>query len=951
MASPRISIGSLFLFCVAASAQTLVFSPANFTFSIPFNTSATQTINVKNTGASLATITTNQLINVWPSGAFTLSSNTCGATVASGTSCNLSVTMASSASLGNAFSATLQVVNNGTTTNIPVTGSTYSNNSISFSFNIPAGLQDTRTSAAVFNSNGALVKTLWGNVSYPPGNYSQTWDGSMDGSGAATIGGSYSIRLLMNNVTYTYDGHFESTSDEWYYQLDSNDRCGWQGGLPKVAFAGNVGWKACGYAEGALNIQLFNSSTPNSPYPAGPFFGNQYIGASDIATDSQWVYLMIGPGYSSTNGVYVTALDANSGNVVLFTNGTYNAFGATWPTQQVNYIDYYAYTATNMSSGIAVQRNTSTCVYPSCGNILAVSHSGLNAINLFDKKSGVSLGTFSGITAPSQLAFTSEGLWVVAGGGLYLVTGLPSSPSITQPISGFANVVAVGANTLANNLFVLDGGTHQQMYEYAPSTHTLMRTYGTIGGYNDCNPTITKDRLMLDDTATTGTTKVAQYTWVAADDNDEVWISDGALRPGNFTGQQSPASRTMHISASNQYVNRILFDRPVYNVGVSETMPTRVLVRMVEYSMNYSATNVPGDPDPALGGSGAWEPIRNWAVCAMGAHGSSSPPWNAVRPPSHYGAPERLSNGNVYVIFGVAQTSTTSYYMFQLPDNGTSPMRYTGNTWPNGGQRAMLRDGSFGIWTTVGSTVSYTNTGPPTFDANANPVWGPYTTVVSLTTNATNSLISPGSGYNGGGGQVMPTTNGFYPTFSGNPFNSNTSTYYPHLAAAKAGFTSYAWQTMPEKCLNVPDYLGSFPCGVGYGGHNAIQPTRTTGQNVFVYYDGQYAGWGAQAYHFWEDGLMVGQFGMNQALPKGTTQLGTGTSQATGYPTRPGNAGNIGTFAVTSINSGADIYFYLADESFAPFHRYHISNLSSVHEYAGTGIFQPNGQVVLTQIF
>lgn len=110
------------------------------------------------------------------------------------------------------------------------------------------------------------------------------------------------------------------------------------------------------------------------------------------------------------------------------------------------------------------------------------------------------------------------------------------------------------------------------------------------------------------------------------------------------------------------------------------------------------------------------------------------------------------------------------------------------------------------------------------------------------------------------------------------------------------------------------------------------------GKNIFVMYNGQYAPYGNQYYHYWEDGLLVGQFGQTYAYPK--TLLGF-----TNFDT----AGNITSFATTMYNG--DAYLYHADEDYAPAHRWHVSNLSSVHEYSGSGLLQPNGGVTLAPLF
>lgn len=910
--------------------------------------------------------------------------------------------------------------------------------SITFSFTVPPGTSDTRTSAAVLDQNGILVRTLWGNVSYPPGSYTATWDGLLDGnvyvtsstgnvnsstilsitSGAnpniaigqymanptnspginpgtivtnvsgTTItmsqvapqtksgivvefyspqrisgipGNQYTIKLLMNNVKYHYDGHLFTTDKEWYQANKFQQNCWWYQGAPKITFAGSNGWVACGYNEGAVNFMTFVKSNPNNPTRGFIAAGSpNNTETDDIATDNHWVYMMNG---ALGTGSYVTAVDANTLTPVFFSQGTYT-FNTVWYSITATYIDFQS-GSSNPPSGIAVERNSSTCVYPTCGNLLAIGHGSQNYIAFFDKITGASLGTVSTGTVYSRsMAFTSEGLWYCGSdGNLYLVTGLTTAiaraarrterredhrgrdlpapritPVISQPITGFSHVAGIGANTLNNTLYVADGGTNQQIYGYAPNTHTKIRTYGTAGGYNDCNPTVTHDRLMLDAWATLGiylNPSYTRYAFIAADDDDHLWIGD------------QEGQRILHIDNNNNYVDQILYLRPQYYVAVSETMPTRVFGRnFLEYDVDYSKTLQPGDPDPALGGNSSWILAKNWQVCAIGAHGS---PLINGQDQYYFLAVEQLSNGRVYAEMGSHGNSTygSNYrYIFELPTNGTSPARNTGYSAPY--SAIMLRNGNLRQVSSAGSAPSKTTsisdnilTG---FDSNNNPIYNSGGTVASVTTNSSNALL-----FNNNSGVLFgsdTSTNGYFPVFR---IDTNSIFRYPHAGAFKTGSSSYLWQTLPETWVGpVPDYKGGFaqygPTGSA-GGNQGMLPVRTEGQNFIFSYLSNYYTPGAQFYHYWEDGLMVGQFGNNQNFPGAFAT----PPYLQGYPVRPGNFGNASIFASTSYNG--DIYVYVGDEAYAAAHRWHVSNLSSIHEYSGTTVLQPNGSVALTQVF
>lgn len=802
-------------------------------------------------------------------------------------------------------------------------------NTIAFSFTIRG--QDTKTSAGVYSAD-TLIKTLWGNVPYHPGTYTMVWDGKTDRGTAAPRGQNYTIKLLTDSVIYNYDGKIGTTSQSWYSPNRLEDFV-WQGNST-LAFAGRIGWFSGEYAEGKFNIGYFSDAAPNDLRPISPNYMNQTIEIGDMATDGKRLYLM-----NTSNGwggpEYVTVLDAASGAPVSFTSGTplQGTTCAAWPTNNcgtnlnpgawwnttLSYIDYAKWGTANPATGIAVQRN---------GHILAVAHGGANTIRLYDKNTGISLGSITGIDNATQMAFSSEGLWVAAGGALYLITGVGSTDTVTKPLTGFSNVVAVGTNGSTNSLFVLDGGIHQQMYEYAARTHALKRTYGTLGGYNHCNPKVNTNALMLDQSATTGATK-AYPVFVRVEDSDDVWIEDG----GN-------AGRILHISPSNIYVNQILCTLPSYYVAVSETMPTRAFIGMLEYDLNYAKPLRPGDPSTKLGGDGAWTLAENWSICALGAHGSTSSTVNTFL------TTERLSDGEVYAQIG---DPGNNLHLFQLPLDGKSRMRDTEISWKNGAWRRMLRNGILSYSAVTGNPPDYTVTvyqAPLTgFDSNRNPRWGSYSAVVSATTDSANSSLRPSPGWGDEFSGPETTTDGYYPIYQAGTVIGTDN--YPHLGAIASGHSTYAWTTMGEytpdpsgefSARGAPNYNGKWPGGHSFGGHNGIGYPHTEGKNIFVGYDGQYASWGDQFYHFWEDGLQVGQFGKNVPYPANIMA-----------ESHPGDAGNIARFATTTYNG--DIYLYLADEAFAPMHRWHISNLNSIHEFSGSGVLGPNGRATLTRLF
>src|ERR1700731_2578300 len=81
--------------------------------------------------------------------------------------------------------------------------------SISFSFSLPA---NARTSAGVFQKDGTLIKTLWSGINYAAGSHTEIWDGT-DEDGRLVPDAGYDIRVLSNNVNYTWEGVVGNTSN------------------------------------------------------------------------------------------------------------------------------------------------------------------------------------------------------------------------------------------------------------------------------------------------------------------------------------------------------------------------------------------------------------------------------------------------------------------------------------------------------------------------------------------------------------------------------------------------------------------------------------------------------------------------------------------------------------------------------------------------------------------
>src|SRR5437763_7390062 len=115
----------------------------------------------------------------------------------------------------------------------------YNTNNFSFTLN-----QDATTSAGVYSSEGTLIRTLWSAIRYTAGTHTSSWDGT-DDEGRLAPDGNYTVRVLSNNVRYTWEGVIGNTSDSLTGSgVYHNDNWFWN-----FAFNGSTVYYAQDYSE------------------------------------------------------------------------------------------------------------------------------------------------------------------------------------------------------------------------------------------------------------------------------------------------------------------------------------------------------------------------------------------------------------------------------------------------------------------------------------------------------------------------------------------------------------------------------------------------------------------------------------------------------------------------------------------------------------------------------
>ena len=780
---------------------------------------------------------------------------------------------------------------------------------IGFAFTLPTAAS---TSAGVYDSSGVLVRTLWSSETFPAGAHAATWDGR-DDAGNTVPTAPYQIRVLYNNVTYTW-GLIGDTSSDWLAK-NSWDR---QALRPVAMVASGDGvYVANGYAEGRPNASWFPLTSPQQPQAL--FTAGQCNWLQFVATDGKLVYFASEEDGWKGSAAYVMAYDPSAHQYYTFPMGVTRVpvpdpCGRSEPSSVIDYISPSDVIVTGGSwagiSGLAVQSD---------GTLLAVAQGASDKtpsqdiIKLFNKTSGAQVGVIH-ITDPQGLAFAPNGdLWAISGTSVVLISDVGNSNAIIRQLPNLSAPLAIAVDPSTSDVLVSDGGRAQQVKRFS-AAGMLISTYGDLGGYTDCNPEVTNSRLFLDRTGDAGFSPTAGFdggggNFLAVLRDGSYWVGD----PGN--------ARALHISPEGQYIDQISFLPFLYHVTVDHGDPSRVFAQTWEYHVDYSKSLSPGDPDPSLGGNGSWSLVRNWAACLPS-------PYNF----QWFTQVQTFENGRTYasipnptvrsIVSGGAEDE-----LAELPASG--PVRFSGKFLEAnpGFDEFFSHGGNLAYWlftyspdnrlVQLGYSQSLTG-----YDSQGWPTWGSPSLLATLPST---EIYDPPQttdpiGFRGWGMIFWPepTKNNLLVTYNTNPA-PNEPSY--HLGGIPIGGTTWSWKASPGAMINTPDGKGSFP-DINNHYHNGIA-ALVEGGNIIEGYDGQYASFSSQWMLWSQDGLLIGQFGHPATGPAPDGSL------------FPGAAGNIETMSTATVDG--DIYLYNSDESYHPgIHRWKIGNLDTVRELVGT---------------
>jgi uncharacterized repeat protein (TIGR01451 family) len=747
---------------------------------------------------------------------------------------------------------------------------------ISFTFSLA---QPARTTAGVFTKEGVLLRTLWSGVSYAAGSFTRSWDG-LDDQGLLVADGSYDIKVLSNNITYTWEGVIGNTS----FGISQNNAV--QRGFLRthaMAITGNTAYYGNGYAEGNPSQAKFTLDKPQARiefFPKGETAQATWF----VATDGNTVYWAGYDGYGNGNTWFIFGTNTSDDKEKAFSQGAplRMSLGKTYNScfDVIN-------DGNGTISGLAVQKT---------GNFLFVSHKTLRQIRVYDKTTGALVQTLS-VNEPGGLAVDAQdNLWLVDGTSARKHTvqsnGTLSAASLT--VSGLTKPMAIAVSPDNNTVVVADGGASQQLKAFSNQTGATSWTMGQAGGYST-DPNVTNDKFYFSDVS-----GGINNTFLAFSPDGSFWVGDS----GNY--------RVQHYSASRSFIDRIQYMQNNYSCFVDQNNPNRVFAQFLEFAVDYSKPL-----------ASSWTLVKNWRAAMPASYFELNNINNAFIT-NIFSDVLTMSNGRTYAF--MRRFTDNKWVVVELPATGQvretsvafdAQNRYTYHITKDG----ALKQSANNINGTQG-TVDWQTRPLTGFDGNNNPVWG------NAVDYASAPIASGGEPIDWYGGQPRTgetTASNVMITFDAGKVRGTVGGGF-HLGGIRANDKKWLWKTAPA---TTPAYTGSYPTDGAYDVGNDVEygggGISVYDRHIFWNYHGEF--WKNSQVNKWQhvydNGLLLGVFGKTgpeavaESVDKGPV---------------PGMAGNVFLGNVVKASNG-NVYLYHGEEwGWSGVHRWRIDGLNTIQE-------------------
>ncbi|MCX6219070.1 PA14 domain-containing protein [Spirosoma sp.] len=755
---------------------------------------------------------------------------------------------------------------------LPLLAAAQPKDRIPFSFTLKTA---ARTSAGVFSKDSVLLRTLWSGVDYPAGSHQQTWDG-LDDEGRLMAEGSYDIRVLSNNVNYTWEGVIGNSS--FGISKGNNTHRAFLR-MQSMAISGTNAYFGVGYAEGHPSQAKFTIDNPQSRIEFSPK-GETAQATLFTATDGTTVYWAGYDGPGNGNSWFIYGTNTSDDKEKLFPRGI--SLKTTLGKTYASCLDVIRETNGTIT-GLAVQKN---------GSYLFVSHKAKHQIRVYNKTTGALVQTLFFNDAAGLAVDGQDQLWVINGVTVrkYIVETDGNLTETKVSLTGLERPMALAVSPDNGTVLVADGGESQQLKAYNNVSGVSSWTLGQPGGYAT-DPTVSNDKFYFSDISGT-----INDTFVAFQADGSFWVGDS----GNY--------RAQHYSASRTFIDRIQYMQHSYSSGVDQNNPRRVFCQYLEFDVDYAKPL-----------AFAWTLVKNWRASIPGDYFDEQN-INHTFITDVFKSVTTLSNNRTYGL--LKQTKTKKWSLVELPKSG--PVRFTGITFDDA-QYYLAPDGSLNQTISqpsgVGGNIRWQKKLLAGFDPQNNPLWSPALRTASIPViSATDPIDFTGYGSMRPG---LTTANGTVVSFNKNKVSADKSNGFGfHLGGIKPGTTNWAWKTA---YATTEDYTGNFPPDGAYDVGNSVEygggDVTVSGRHIFWSYHGEF--WKNSQTNKWnhvyENGLFVGQFGV----------LGT---EANGQAAFPGMAGNV-LYGTAVAGSDGSIYIWHAEEAgHSGVHRWKVTGLETIQQ-------------------
>lgn len=726
------------------------------------------------------------------------------------------------------------------------------------------------TSAGVYKSDGeTLVRTLWSNVFKAAGTYALTWDGKND-AGTNILGlDTYTAKVLINNVTYTWEKIGNTSS-----QTTGESVIKYLRAIQGTAISGNNMYYALGFSETSPNQGKIVTTSPQEKIDImRPINGDANLDCTHVCTDGTIVYWGGFDPFDSQKS-FVFGTNVSNDAETLFSSGTSTSvvFGRTYPRA----LAIITNSSSNKITGLAVG-----------GTYLYVARGSVNQIRVYNKTTGALVTTYTttmaGLTLsnPREMKVVGSTLWFINGSGDIRTATISGSTLIRTTNfdkTGLTSVLKLDVNAAGTELALLHGGALQVIRGYVATDNstTVSWTLGQSGGYAT-DSTVANDKFMFSHSVA-----YIPEPWVLYTSTNHIWVGD----VGNY--------RYVHFDASRVYVEQIQALKTNYQISGDKNDAKRIFSDYLEFEDNLTS----------------WSLKRNWAGALTADYVMSD-----LNERNMFKSCTTLAaNGRTYAFINWIDPGDETRYpeIVELVTGGV--LRFTGIRF-DPFQNILMQPNGDVIWVdidtdNVGSTGSWRRRVRTGFSSN-NPTFAAETSYNTFPT-----IASTDPGYKAGRFTPGITTSNKLVVFSPDKVNTGR-----HFGVVKLGTSVYLWKVAPSTTAG---YNGAFPTdgtfdignGVEYAGGDCLVLDNYLWWN----YVGEF--WKnsqVNKHHMYDHtGLMIGQFGTTGPEAEAITPYAS--------PNMAGNA-----FSTHVVKVGSDYYVYHNDESYSSaVHRWKISNLSSI---------------------